>query len=406
MAIGLHAGQLRLLGYDTFEVKDRLPPPRSGFVFSDPRSGRVGEALLVVRVRAALTAGVSVTKFIVGSKGVLPFHERIADAAKVERPRGGGWGLNIQQMANVLAEWDRALSPEQQAALRAPAANDQAKLADVAAVIAPPVRLSPTPGRLPPGRSGPRASPSTRRRRAARPWPWAVFILELIRGVLRDRADKREDEQAQSQANAVPAAIAAHQAAKPTDGALVRMVFHRQALPDAPGPGQARFAYLEHGFGASESEARVAPTSSRSRHRSRAPTSASRRARMDPTRGARRAVRPTTAVSARGRRRHAVAVFPENEATRMAFERVPATVVGAWLPPLPNFELLRWVRPEDLRVFKRRLPVAAAQLTSCRSMPSFRRGSQARCSGFSARRPSMTSKRHSMARWRRWGPGR
>ena len=49
---------------------------------------------------------------------------------------------------------------------------------------------------------------------------------------------------------------------------------------------------------------------------------------------------------------HAVAVFPDNDVTRMAFEHAPATVVGAWLPPLPNFELLRSVRPEDLRVMQ------------------------------------------------------
>ena len=280
-----------------------------------------------------------------------------------------------------------------------------------------------------------------------------AFILELIRGVLRDRADKREDEQAQSQANAVSAAIAAHEAAKPTDGALVRMVFLRQALPDAPGPGEQRFAYLEHGFGASESEARVAlnqqqvqapipganervetrekwippvapvapsalltavfrawpPAGIRGTKLKfqnvkwdsagfddeavtevRVPAGRARRTPASRSCGCPRSCRDKAVpVEPRAPREgpsvpsvdldpgtpfadvHAVAVFPENEATRMAFERVPATVVGAWLPLLPNFELLRWVRPEDLRVLPApRLPPPPRRSCSCRSMPS------------------------------------
>ena len=48
---------------------------------------------------------------------------------------------------------------------------------------------------------------------------------------------------------------------------------------------------------------------------------------------------------------HAVAAFPENEVTRKGFERMPATVLGTSIGGLANFELVRWIRPEHLRVF-------------------------------------------------------
>ena len=48
---------------------------------------------------------------------------------------------------------------------------------------------------------------------------------------------------------------------------------------------------------------------------------------------------------------HAVAVFPENEVTRQGFERAPATVLGTSVGGFANFELVRWIRPENLRVF-------------------------------------------------------
>jgi hypothetical protein len=259
VAIGLHAGRPRLLGYDCYKIDQNMPVMKPGFVFSDPRSGRVAEALVAARVRTAVGAGLGVVKFSIASPEVLKFHERIADAGKATRPRDGTWALNTPEMANLLAEWDQTLSAEQRAALRTAGANEATRLADVAALIAPPAPASPAPSRLPPGSVRPESvaiDPGTARSQAA--GAGAVLISEWIRGILRWFADEREDDQAQRQADAVSAAIAAHQAAKPADGALVRMIFHRQALPDAPGPGQARFAYLEHGFGASESEARFA----------------------------------------------------------------------------------------------------------------------------------------------------
>jgi hypothetical protein len=271
VAIGMHEGKLRLLGVDSFKgPKKPGGMATSGFVVTGLNTRIAGRDLFVARAKVLMQEGASAMWVTVGSSAdTLAYHQELVKAAKygnIALDQGKSYALGPRHLANILAEWDRSLSTEQRTALRAAGAVETTKAADVRAAL-PTHSAPPPPAAPPPAPKEPAAAdePAPRNlaaeeleHQAARGQALggaAIVAVVLLQEWLNRKVEESQRGLIRAELDDVAAQVAAHQKLFPKDGALVRVVYTRTQLPDAPTSGPAVLGWVDAGYGPTESQA-------------------------------------------------------------------------------------------------------------------------------------------------------
>jgi hypothetical protein len=286
VAIGMHEGKLQLLGVDSFKgPKKPGGLATSGFVVTGLNTRIAGRDLFVARARVLMQEGASAMWITVGSSAdTLAYHQELVNASKIGKvalDQGKSYSLGARHLANVLAEWDRSLSPEQRTALRAVGAVDTTKAADVRAALATPSAPAPPaaaqPATKPPETQKPTAPgaeetapPSGHEtqprnlaaeeleRQSARGQAVggaAIVAIAALQEWLNRKVEESQRALIRAELDDMGRQVAEHQKLFPKDGALIRVVYTRMQLPDAPASGPAVFGWVDAGYGPTESQA-------------------------------------------------------------------------------------------------------------------------------------------------------
>jgi hypothetical protein len=267
VALGMHDGKLQLLGVDSF--KGPAKPggvATEGFVVTGLNTRIAGRDLFVARAKALLQQDAGSMWVTVGSSDdTLAYHEELVKAAKfgnLELRQGKSYVLGPRHLANILAEWDRSLSAEQRTALQAVGAVETTRPADVrtalAAVPAPKPPSEPPP---PPSVKEPEPrnlAAEELERQATRGQVVggaAIAVLAVLQEWLNSTVEESQRAQLRAELDNVGRQVAEHQRLSPKDGALVRIVYTRTQLPDAPVAGPAVVGWVDAGYGPTESQA-------------------------------------------------------------------------------------------------------------------------------------------------------